>query len=40
VTVREIHDGHRARYWPAPGNPGAFSIPFAPGCHHTIRRIK
>lgn len=31
--------GHRARYWPAPGNPDAFSIPAVPGCHHTIQRI-
>jgi hypothetical protein len=39
VSVQEIYEGHRARYWPLPGNPHALSIPFAPGCHHTIRRI-
>lgn len=38
-AVEEIYKGHRARYWPKPGNPGAISIPFTPGCHHTIRRV-
>ena len=38
-TVREIYDGHRARYWPV-GNENAVSIPFGPGCHHTIRRVQ
>lgn len=36
--VAVIHRGHRARYWPEPGDPTATSIPFGPGCHHTIRR--
>jgi hypothetical protein len=36
--VADIYAGHRACYWPEPGNPGAISIPFQPGCHHTIRR--
>jgi hypothetical protein len=40
LPVKEIYDGHRARYWPEPGNPQAMSIPFGPGCHHTIRRLK
>jgi hypothetical protein len=39
-SVQEIYNGHRARYWPKPGDPGALSIPFTPGCHHTIRRAK
>ena len=38
-TVREIYDGHRARYWPVV-NANAVSIPFGPGCHHTIRRVQ
>ncbi len=38
-SVEEIYAGHRARYWPKPGNPHAVSIPFTPGCHHTIRRV-
>jgi len=37
--VQDIYFGHRAKYWPEPGNPSANSIPFGPGCHHTIRRI-
>jgi hypothetical protein len=37
--VEEIYRGHRARYWPEPGNPSAIAIPFGPGCHHTIRRV-
>ena len=38
-SVQEIYDGHRARYWPGPGNPDALSIPVGPNCHHTIRRV-
>lgn len=38
-SVEEIYRGHRARYWPEPGNPDAVCIPFGPGCHHTIRRL-
>jgi len=37
--VIDIHNGHRATYWPAP-NPNAFSVPVGPNCHHTIRRVK
>lgn len=37
--VQEIYDGHRARYWPEPCNTSAMSIPYGPGCHHTIRRV-
>lgn len=39
VSPQEVYEGHRARYWPEPGNPGTFSIPFGPGCHHVIRRV-
>lgn len=39
-SVEEIYKGHRARYWPKPGDPNANSIPFTPGCHHTIRRVR
>jgi hypothetical protein len=38
--VRDIYAGHRARYWPEPGDMSVFSIPFGPGCHHTIRRLR
>lgn len=40
LPAKEIYHGHRARYWPEPGNPEAMSIPFGPGCHHTIRRVQ
>ncbi len=40
ASVQEVYNGHRARYWPTPGNPAAFSIPFGPGCHHSIRRVR
>ncbi len=39
VSVKEIYDSHRSRYWPEPGDPTRFSIPFDPNCHHAIRRI-
>lgn len=38
--VKTIYDGHRARYWPAPENPGVLSIPVGTNCHHTIRRFR
>ena len=39
-SIQEIYNGHRARYWPKPGNPSAFSIPVGPYCHHTMRRVR
>jgi hypothetical protein len=38
LRVEEVHGGHRRRYWPEPGDPFALSVPFGPGCHHTVRR--
>ena len=38
LLVTDVYSGHRARYWPLPGNPRAFAIPAGPSCHHTIRR--
>jgi hypothetical protein len=38
-AAKDIYQGHRARYWPAPGNSSVLSIPFGPNCHHTIRRV-
>ena len=38
LSLEEVYDGHRARYWPWPGNPDALSIPAHPNCHYTIRR--
>lgn len=40
LSVEEVYRGHRAQYWPEPGNPDALSVPFQPGCHHTIRRVR
>lgn len=40
VDVETVYEGHRARYWPEPGDDDAFSIPFGPGCHHVIRRVE
>lgn len=37
VATQTVYDGHRAGYWPVE-NPNAFSVPFGPGCHHSIRR--
>lgn len=37
VATQDVYDGHRAAYWPVE-NPTAFSVPFQPGCHHSIRR--
>lgn len=38
VSVQDVYDGHRAKYHPVQA-PGAFSVPFQPGCHHSIRRV-
>jgi len=39
VPLGQILAGHRARYWPPPGDPYAFSIPARPSCHHSIRAM-
>jgi hypothetical protein len=39
VSVRVVYEGHRARYWPPPGNPFALTVPADPTCRHTIRRL-
>jgi hypothetical protein len=36
--VQDVYNGHRATYWPEPGNPTALTIPFGYGCHYTIGR--
>ena len=38
-SVQQIYDGHRAHYWPEPGDKTSLSIPVGPLCHHSIRRI-
>lgn len=37
LSLADVYRGHRAKYWPEPGNASALSVPFGPGCHHTIR---
>ena len=37
LNVADVYHGHRAKYWPEPGNDSVLSVPFGPGCHHTIR---
>jgi hypothetical protein len=39
-ALEAVIAGHRARYYPAPGEPGAFSIPSGPNCHHSIRALR
>lgn len=39
VSLRAVYEGHRARYWPPPGNPFALTVPADPMCRHTIRRL-
>ena len=39
VALSEVYGGHRAHYWPKPGDPQAFSIPAHTFCYHTIRRL-
>jgi hypothetical protein len=38
LSTRAVYDGYRAAYWPEPGRPDVLTVPFGPGCHHTIRR--
>lgn len=37
-SVRDVYNGHRARYHGAGASPKALSIPSGPNCHHSIRR--
>jgi hypothetical protein len=39
VAVEVIYRGHRARYWPEPGDRNAISIPMGQDCYHSIRRL-
>ncbi|MDE2892169.1 MAG: hypothetical protein OXN86_06695 [Chloroflexota bacterium] len=40
LSLQEVYDGHRARYWPWPGDPDALSVPAHPNCLYTIRRCQ
>ncbi|MDQ2851068.1 MAG: hypothetical protein M3Y49_10105 [Actinomycetota bacterium] len=35
--LNDVLAGHRARYFPPPGNPHAWSVPSVANCHHSIR---
>jgi hypothetical protein len=37
--LADVIAGHRARYFPPPGNQTMFSIPTGPNCHHSIRAV-
>ncbi len=37
--LADVIAGHRARYFPPPGDPMAFSVPSGPNCHHSIQAI-
>ena len=39
IKVKDVYDGHRAKYHPIQNN-SAFSIPSGPSCHHTIKRLQ
>jgi hypothetical protein len=37
--LADVLAGHRARYFPPPGNRLAWSVPSGPNCHHSIRAV-
>lgn len=37
--VKDIYEGHRARYWPKPGRKNVLCIPVGTNCHHSIKRV-
>jgi hypothetical protein len=39
VRLLDVLDGHRARYWPLPGDRTAWSLPTGVGCHHSIHAV-
>lgn len=39
VGLGRVIAGHRARYWPPPGHPDAWSLPTGVNCHHSIRAV-
>jgi hypothetical protein len=36
----DVIAGHRARYFPPPGDRSIFSVPSGPNCHHSIRAVQ
>lgn len=39
VPLEQVVGGHRARHWPPPGDPGAWSLPAGVGCRHSIMAV-
>jgi hypothetical protein len=39
VSLGQVLDGHRARYWPPPGDRRAWSLPTGVNCHHSIHAL-
>jgi hypothetical protein len=39
VPLKQVIGGHRAHYWPPPGEPSAWSLPTGVNCHHSIMAI-
>jgi hypothetical protein len=39
VSLSQVIAGHRVRYYPAPGDRSAWSLPTGPNCHHSIRSV-
>lgn len=39
VPLEQVIGGHRARYWPPPGDAGAWSLPAGVGCRHSIMAV-
>lgn len=39
ARAEDVYEGHRADYHPAGGRQAVISIPFQPGCHHSIQRV-
>jgi hypothetical protein len=37
--LADVVAGHRARYFPPPGEQTAFSVPTGPNCHHSIQAV-
>ncbi|MEW5765396.1 MAG: hypothetical protein AB1824_10505 [Acidobacteriota bacterium] len=39
LPLKAVYHGHRARYWPEPGDRFALTVPACVECRHTIRRL-
>jgi hypothetical protein len=39
VPLEQVIAGHRANYWPPPGEPSVWSLPTGVNCHHGIKAV-